>query len=109
MSYAYGGGVDVVEEGVCGRQWRILPLQRPGWSDPYVGVLYTTDTNFNSRAPYIDAGGATHCPLINGLRSIRAWEGRLDHFDQVHLEINSNKHVLTVIRGYWSLDMDAYQ
>jgi hypothetical protein len=39
-------------------------------SDP-VGVLYTTEINFVSRAHYIGACGGVYCPLIKGLPPIR--------------------------------------
>jgi hypothetical protein len=70
-----------VEEGVCGRQWRIPPLQRPGQSYSCVGVLYTAEANFGSCAHYIDADGGAHCPLIKELPPIRTWRGGLGHFD----------------------------
>jgi hypothetical protein len=48
------------------------------------------EANFGSRAHYIGAGSGAHCPLIKGLLPIRTWGGGLGHFDQAHLEINSN-------------------
>jgi hypothetical protein len=52
--------------------------------------VYAAETNFGSRAHYIDAGGKTHCPLMKGLPPIKTWGGELGHFDQAHLDINSN-------------------
>jgi hypothetical protein len=46
--------------------------------------------NFGSCAHYIGTGGGARCPLIKRLPPIRAWGGGLGHFDQPHLEINSN-------------------
>jgi hypothetical protein len=48
------------------------------------------DANFDSRVHYLGGGGGAHCPLIKGVPPIRAWGGGVGHFDQAHLEINSN-------------------
>jgi hypothetical protein len=55
-----------------------------------------TEVNFGSCAHYI--GGGAHCPLIKGLPPIRAWGGGLGHFDQAHLEINSNTLVCSQVQ-----------
>jgi hypothetical protein len=57
---------------------------------PLCSVLYEAEVNFGSRVHYIGADGETYCLLIKVLPTIRAWGGELGHFDQAHLEINSN-------------------
>jgi hypothetical protein len=68
--YKFEQGWDLVILWACCRM--VHPVAATPWViGPCVGVLYTIDANFGSRAHYIGAGGGIHCPLIKGL----SWSG----------------------------------
>jgi hypothetical protein len=81
LSYVYGGGAGVMEEGVCGRQWCIPSLH---------GLGDLSVVNFGSCALSYRRCGGAHCPLIEEIAPDQDEELDLVPCGPSLLEINSN-------------------
>jgi hypothetical protein len=66
------------------------PVLHPWGSDPFSGGLLVLAVNFGSRAAYRHERGGDFQEVSGHLQSGRR-EARLGHYDQVQIEIKSNK------------------